>query len=130
VGIRQIPDDGNATQDLAFQFITNLTRRFHGCICSYEIFVITPRRPDDPSHRAPRITSLKLVPVGSLLIVLTFVFLSFLMGALSIGPRIYILMVPVIIFALIGILRPNWGENGARTSVKDEKTVHERIDKS
>jgi hypothetical protein len=92
--------------------------------------VIPTQRPDDPPKNAPNITSLKLVPVGLLLIVLTFVFLSFLMWALSIGPRIYILMVPVIIFALIGILRPNWGENGVRTSVKDEKTVHERIDKS
>jgi hypothetical protein len=64
---------------------------------------------------------MKLVPVGLLLIVLSFLVLSVLIWALGIGPELYILMVPVIIFVLIGILRPNWGEEGVRTSLKDEK---------
>jgi hypothetical protein len=36
-------------------------------------------------------------------------------------------MVPVVVFAVIGILRPTWGEDGVQTSVNDEKKVHELI---
>jgi hypothetical protein len=92
--------------------------------------MVPTQRPDDSQKKTPNITSMKLVPVGLLLIVVSFLVLSVLILTLSLGRGWYILMVPVIVFALIGILRPNWGGNGARTSVKDEKTVHERIDKS
>ena len=78
---------------------------------------------------APNITSMKLVPVGIGLIVLSFLVLTVLIWALSLGPGLYILMVPVIVFALIGIMRPNWGEEVVRTSVNDEKKVHQRIEK-
>jgi hypothetical protein len=62
---------------------------------------------------------MKLVPVGLLLVVLSFLILTVLICALGIGPGLYFLMVPVIIFVLIGILRPNWGEEDLRTSVND-----------
>ena len=70
-----------------------------------------PTQPtDDPLKRAPNISSMKLVPVGLLLVVLSFLVLTVLIWAFSIGLGLYILMVPVIVFALIGIMRPNWGQ--------------------
>jgi hypothetical protein len=83
--------------------------------------VIPNQRPDDLQKKTPNISSMKLVPVGLLLIVLSFLILSVLIWALSIGSGLYILMVPVIVFALIGILRPNWGEEDLRSSVNDEQ---------
>jgi len=64
---------------------------------------------------------MKLVPVGLLLVVLSFLILTVLIWALRISLGLYILMLPVILFALIGILRPNWGEEDLRTSVNDEQ---------
>jgi hypothetical protein len=91
--------------------------------------VIPTQPPDNPLKRAQSISSMKLVPVALLLIVLCFLVLTVLIWALSIGPGLYILMVPVIVFALIGIMRPNWGEEVVRTSVNDEKKVHQGIEK-
>ena len=70
-----------------------------------------PTQPTgDPLKKEPQISSMKLVPVGLLLVVLSFLLLTILIWALRIGLGLYILMLPVIIFALIGILRANWGQ--------------------
>ena len=89
--------------------------------------MIPTQRPDDPLNKVPTITSMKLIPVGILLIILSFLVLSVLIWVCSISPGLYILMVPVVVFAVIGILRPTWGEDGVQTSVNDEKKVHELI---
>jgi hypothetical protein len=62
--------------------------------------------------------------LGAPLLVIAFINLLFHMGAI-----LYLIMVPWVLFGMIFVLRPNWGDRFARAIEEQEKRDSERFSK-